>query len=115
MIANGDNETNILYLNTYSPDRFISALYGVEWCWDNRGVVWFHGYQALRDFSYNNSSSMGYYYPIDTYLVVTKMDKVIARWEKDRLYLLESDPAATLVYKDGEEIEIWFIESGGEQ
>jgi len=115
LLENGNPDNKIIHLNTYRPNRFVAALYGVEWCWDNRIAYWFHGYEPPRDFSYNNSSSMGYEYPCDIYLIVTKMDKSFARWEKDKLHLLGSDPATTLIYKDGDEIEIWFVESYAEQ
>jgi len=111
LLESGDSENKILHLNTYRPGRFVFALYGVQWCWDNRIAYWFHGYEPLREFSYTDSSTIGYEYPCDIYLIVTKMDKTLLRWETDHLYLLESDPAVTLVYRNGDELDIWLVKS----
>ena len=86
----------------------------MEWCREHQKQYWLHEYNYPKDFSYNDKASIGLEYPKDVYLVVLKADKTMPRWEEDKLYRLPSDEATTLVYQDGDEIEVWFVESASE-
>ncbi len=111
LLDTGDPDTPIIHMDGHRVSRFIQARYGMEWCRENQEQYWLHERNYPRGFSYNEKESIGLEYPKDVYLVVTKVDKMMPRWEDDKLHLLLSDPATTLIYKDGDEIEIWFVES----
>ncbi|KKN06358.1 hypothetical protein LCGC14_1078000, partial [marine sediment metagenome] len=111
LVENGDPDIPIVHLGNHRVSRFVQAMYGMEWARNNQKQYWLHDRTYLKGFSYNDKESIGMDIPKDVYLVVLKSDRTMTRWENDQLYLLESDPATTLIYQDGDEFEVWFVES----
>lgn len=111
LIEKGEPSTPIVHLNSQRVSRYVAALYGVEWCRNNQIYYWLHELNYKKGFSYNNHLSIAEEYSEDVYLVVTKLDRMLPRWTKEKLYYLESDIAATLIYKDGDEFQVWYVES----
>lgn len=110
LVENGEEDVPIIYLHVRETSRIVAAIYGAERCVLNPKAYWVSEDLFNREgFSYNNKPSIGYGYPEDFYAVVIKLIKLLPTWEKDKLYLLKTDPAATLVYKDGDEIEIYYV------
>ncbi|KKN72329.1 hypothetical protein LCGC14_0411560 [marine sediment metagenome] len=112
LIENGDPDTYIVHLNSQRVSRYVAVLHGYEWVHQHRSTYWLVQYEPklMGLFNYNDHSSVGDKYADDIYLVVTKLDRLLPRWEEDKLYLLETDEAATLIYKDSDEFEVWYVE-----
>lgn len=114
LLDNGVDGIPIVHLNKNERvSRFVAARYGVEWVRNNQTKYWLNEYRGvLDDFEYYvGGGSIGWQFSEDVYLVVTKLDKSLPRWEEDKLYILSSDPAVELVYRDGDEFEVWFVRS----
>ena len=110
LLKNSNKETYIVFLNHQRVSRYVAAIYGVERVRQEQRYYWLTQYEPSRGlFSYNDFSSLGDKYLSDVYLVITKSDRVLPRWEEDRLYLVESDPAARLIYRYGDEFEVWYV------
>lgn len=118
LLEAGTLDMPIVHLNHQRGSRFVAAIKGATFA-----MTTYHNSRAdeidegrlLKGFSYNENESIGSLHPQNFYLIVTKMDKVLPTWENEKLYLIPSDPATTLIYKDGDEYEIWFVKSKGEQ
>lgn len=111
LVDNGDPDIYIDHLNRQRISRFMALRYGALWLYGNRSNYWLAKYEPaiIGYFSYNDHQSIGEWYDEDVYLVVTKQDRLLPRWDSDRLYLLENDPAATLIYSESDEIGIWYV------
>jgi len=115
LVENAKPEVPIIHLNSHRISRFIAEKVGVHRCRHYYWDYWINETPFSEEFSYNDKKSMGQVCSEDIYLVIIKMDKTLQRWERDKLYLIQFDQAATLIYKDGDEVEIWFVERSGEQ
>lgn len=113
LVEIGNPETYIVHLNGQRTSRYVASLYGAEWTRKNRGYYWVQKMEGWNNFNYNKYKTLGDAYDEDIYLVVTKQDKTLPRWENDKLYKINNDPTATLLYKDGEEFEAWFVNGDG--
>ncbi len=101
----------IVFLNSQRISRRIAAIKGVEWVRNHQKDYWLHEYRLQTLPSYSNNSSMGLGYPEDVYVILTKFDRSLSRWQRDKLFLIETDPAATKIYNDDDEIEIYYVRS----
>lgn len=110
LLENGEGDVPIIFLHVRESSRIVSAIYGVEECVSKANIYWVAEdiFNKSR-FSYNDGWSVGYSYPNDFYLVVIKLVKLLPEWNQNKYYLLATDPAAELVYKDGDEIEIYYV------
>ena len=107
----GNPKVPIVFLNSQRISRRIAAIKGVEWVRNHQKDYWLHEYRLQTLPSYSNNSSMGLGYPEDVYVIVTKFDRSLSRWQRDKLFLIETDPAATKIYNDDDEIEIYYVRS----
>jgi len=115
LVQNKQPDVPIVCLYSGRTSRFVAAMYGVEWVRLRQVEYWLPEGRLPEGFNYHDEQSLGYVYPKDVYLIVTKMDRMMPRWEAEGWNLLEIDPAATLVYHDDSEFEVWFIKSYGEK
>ncbi len=112
IIENGDPDIYIDHLNSQRISRYMAAIYGANKAHWNRSQYWLAKYEpAVRGFlSYQDFESIGEAYDDDVYLVVTKHDRLLPRWDADQLHRIETDQAAKLMYADGDEYQVWYIE-----
>jgi hypothetical protein len=113
LVEIGNPETYLVHLNGLRTSRYVASLYGAEWARIKRKYYWIQKMEGWNNFNYNKYKTLGDAYDEDIYLVVTKQDKTLPRWEKDKLSKINNDPTATLLYKDGEEFEAWFVNGDG--
>lgn len=111
LMEKGISHVNIVHLNMQRVSRFVAEKYGVEWTRLHQTDYWSYESRLPKVFSYNDKPSIGWGYPQDIYLIVIKMDKLLPRWDADKLYLIESDTSATLVYEDGDEFVVYYVVS----
>jgi len=115
LIRTGDPDIYIEHLNSQRISRYAGVLYGYDWVHHHRSNYWLAKYEPVgKLFSYNDYSSLSDKYDDDIYLVITKLDRELPRWNIDRLYLIENDNAATLIFRDSDEFEVWFVEGHGD-
>jgi hypothetical protein len=117
LVENGNPSVYIVHLNGQRTSRYVTEIYGGQWLSDNRDYYRREDmeYIGYAKFSYDEFSTMGEAYDEDIYLVVTKKDRTLLSWEKDKLYKIETDPTATLIYKDGEEFQAYYVRGIGEK
>lgn len=111
LVENGNPSIYIVHLNGQRTSRYVAEIYGGKWLSDNREYYRQEDmeYVAYAKFSYNEYETMGEAYDRDIYLVVTKKDRTLLSWERDKLYKIETDPTATLIYQDGDEFQAYYV------
>lgn len=110
LAENVDPSNYVIHLNSQRMSRYMAAIYGATWARENQAYIWLSKYEECKSmFSYNDHLSISEEYPVGFYLVVTKLDRALPRWESDKLYMIESDPAAALIYEDGNEFQVFRV------
>lgn len=108
IVENGDKNVPVYHFNYNRLSRYCCSIYGMQWIYENQRYYWRLS-EINNSFNYNEYSKLGDVYKKPIYMVITKLDRYLPRWDIDKLYLIEKDPSASLIYKDSDEIEIWYI------